>query len=446
MKKLLYVILALVLIIAGLVTFHTCSDNKSSSNNDIPENNEEIINEEASSDGSTEENDTDIIVDEEITDTITDEETAEDSSTEESDEENDDDNIGDGESINEENDGTVTENEPDENVYQESVTEETSDVGIVTPPVEDTAEDNGDTSGGNGNVGGLGGIGVGGTESDGVGDTVEDSEEEPVEEEGDDYLPDNTESQIIEPTKGTLTCGVTFYENVNEQDENGNWIGFESEFATAVGELLGINVDFKVIDWDCKLDELNSGSIDCIWNFFTANTKENGVPRSELVDFTYGYMFNQQCVVTNSAKAEDIKSLEDLENMKVGVLDGSVGEYLATDKIRSRKISEYESQEKALSDVKAGIVDYAIVNTGLALRLCGKDDFAELMIDEDIVFYYEIYAVAFRKGSELTPKVNEAIKALFDNGKIYELGKKYGFENLVCFVDMDKIDNLMING
>lgn len=381
MKKLLYVILALVIIIAGLVIFRTCSDNKTSSDNDLPENiGEAIINEESSSNGLTNGDDADITVDEEITDNITDEEAADGSAADKSD----------GESINEENDSTVTEDASNgnENAYSEgdengSVTEGASDGGIVTPPVEEAVEapkdedvekDSGDTSGSNGNGGGLGGIGVGVTEGDGVGDTVEDSEEEPVEEEINDYQPDDTDTQIIERTEETLTCGVTLYENVNEQDENGNWIGFESEFAMAVGELLGMNVDFKEIDWDCKLDELNSGSVDCIWNFFTANTRENGIPRSELVDFTYGYMFNQQCVVTNAAKAEGIKSLEDLRDMKVGILGGSVGEYLATDKIRSWKISEYESQDKALAAVKAGIVDYAIVDTGLALRLCGKDD------------------------------------------------------------------------
>ena len=47
----------------------------------------------------------------------------------------------------------------------------------------------------------------------------------------------------------------------------------------------------------------------------------------------------------------------------------------------------------------------------------------------------EVYAVGFPKGSELTAKVNEAIKTLFENKKIDELAKKYGFENVVQLVE-----------
>ena len=89
----------------------------------------------------------------------------------------------------------------------------------------------------------------------------------------------------------TLVCGVTIIPGLNEKDENGNWTGFESEFAMAVGEIIGMDVEFKQIDWENKYFELESGKIDCIWNGFTANAAESdGQQRSSLVDFSYGYM------------------------------------------------------------------------------------------------------------------------------------------------------------
>ena len=47
--------------------------------------------------------------------------------------------------------------------------------------------------------------------------------------------------------ENTLTCGVTIIPGLNEKDANGNWIGFESEFAMAVGEILGMSTsaDFR---------------------------------------------------------------------------------------------------------------------------------------------------------------------------------------------------------
>ena len=104
----------------------------------------------------------------------------------------------------------------------------------------------------------------------------------------------NDNGEVVE----TLTCGVTIFENMNEQNEDGTWTGFETEFAEAVAELIGMKAEFQIIDWSQKYNELNSGAIDCVWNGFTANSSDsvNGVPvkRSDLVDFSYGYMLNQQ--------------------------------------------------------------------------------------------------------------------------------------------------------
>ena len=63
--------------------------------------------------------------------------------------------------------------------------------------------------------------------------------------------------------------------------------------------------------------------------------------------------------------------------------------------------------------------------------MCGKGDYADLAIVEDIELESEIYAIGFKKGSELTAKVNAAIKQLEENGKLLELAKQYGFENVI---------------
>ena len=235
--------------------------------------------------------------------------------------------------------------------------------------------------------------------------------------------------------KDTLVCGVTIFEKMNEQDENGNWTGFESEFAIEVGKILGMDVEFQVIDWSQKYNEVNSGAIDCIWNGFTANSSDNGVKRSDLVDFTYGYMLNQQCIVINSGNAETLKTVEDLAGKTVGVEGGSAGESYAATIIGDGKIEKYPAQNKAFIEVKTGAVDFAVMDIVLAKNICGKGDYADLMIVEDIVLDSEIYAVGFEKGSELTAKVNEAIKTLFEKGKMAELAAKYGFENTVMLVE-----------
>ena len=233
----------------------------------------------------------------------------------------------------------------------------------------------------------------------------------------------------------TLTCGVTIFENMNEKDENGNWTGFESEFAMEVGKLIGMDVEFQEIDWGQKYNELNSGAIDCIWNGFTANSSDDGVKRSELVDFSYGYMLNQQCIVVKKDAVDSYKSAADLKGKKACVEAGSAGESYAETVTDKDKIFSATAQINTFTEVKSGAVDFAVVDVLLAQNICGKGDYADLTIVAAIELESEIYAVGFKKGSELTAKVNEAIKTLDENGKLMELAKKYGFENVLKVIE-----------
>ncbi|MBQ7968234.1 MAG: transporter substrate-binding domain-containing protein [Clostridia bacterium] len=228
-----------------------------------------------------------------------------------------------------------------------------------------------------------------------------------------------------------LVCGVTLFENMNEKDENGNWTGFESEFAIEVGKILGMEVEFQIIDWGQKYNEVNSGAIDCIWNGFTANSSDDGIKRSDLVDFSYGYMLNQQCIVVKKDKVDTYKTEADLSGKKACVEGGSAGAAYAKTVTDEDKIFTATAQINAFTEVKSGAVDFIVVDILLAQNICGKGDYEDLAIVEAIELESEIYAVGFKKGSDLTEKVNAAIKTLEKNGKLMELAKKYGFENVL---------------
>ena len=82
-------------------------------------------------------------------------------------------------------------------------------------------------------------------------------------------------------SNGKMVIGITEYQPMNYYDENGNLTGFDTEFAQAVCEKLGIQAEFQIIDWDTKETELKSSNIDCIWNGLTV-TEE----RRANMDFT----------------------------------------------------------------------------------------------------------------------------------------------------------------
>ena len=188
--------------------------------------------------------------------------------------------------------------------------------------------------------------------------------------------------------KEVLVCGVTIFENMNEQEADGSWTGFETEFAQEVGKLIGMDVEFQIIDWGQKYNELNSGAIDCIWNGFTANStdKVNGVDvkRSDLVDFSYGYMLNQQCIVVKSSNVENYKTEADLSGKKACVEAGSAGASYAATVTSEDKIASAPAQIDAFKEVKSGAVDFIVVDIILAQNICGKGDYADLAIVEDI--------------------------------------------------------------
>lgn len=227
-----------------------------------------------------------------------------------------------------------------------------------------------------------------------------------------------------------LVCGVTIYEPMNYLDDDEKWTGFDTEFAYLVGEKLGMDVEFQRIEWVNKYSELEAGTIDCIWNGFTANSvEEDGRKRSEYVDFSYSYMLNQQSIVIKSDNADNFKDKEDLKGKKIAVEKGSAGETAANDLIGSNgTVINASSQVNTLIEVKSGAADCAVVDILLAQKLTGSGNYSDLKI-ADIELDSEVYAIGFPKGSPLTDKVNNEIAELFEEGKLQEIAEKYGLEN-----------------
>ena len=226
-----------------------------------------------------------------------------------------------------------------------------------------------------------------------------------------------------------LVCGVTEFEPMNFRDARGNWTGFDTELAQLVGQKLNLRVEFQEIEWANKYQELEAGTINCIWNGFTANSSENGVPRSNMVDFSYSYLRNQQCIVIRSARAVEFRSIDSLRGKTAAAESGSAGESAAEEAVGdSGRIIGTTAQINTFLEVKSGAVDCAVVDILLAQRLAGSGDYSDLMI-ANITLPHEVYAVGFKKGSGLRDMVNRALKELYDEGKMAELARKYKLED-----------------
>lgn len=238
-----------------------------------------------------------------------------------------------------------------------------------------------------------------------------------------------TETPSGDDTSKVITVGYTIYEPMNYLDENNELVGFDTDLAKAVFEKLGYTVLFKEIKWENKYTDLASGTIDCIWNGFTANcSDDDGVARSEKVDFSYNYMENNQVVVVKADSG--IAAAEDLKD-KIGEAEsGSAGEEYAKS-FDGAVIKGVTKQTDALLDVNSGAADFAVLDAQLANSYCGKGDYSELTVAEALSNDVEYYAIGFAKGSELTAKVNEQLEALAADGTLKTIAEKYALDTSV---------------
>jgi len=230
-----------------------------------------------------------------------------------------------------------------------------------------------------------------------------------------------------EESKGVIVVGYTLYAPMNYM-ENGELVGFDTELAKAVFEGMGYTVRFQEIDWNAKYTDLNSGNIDCVWNGFTCNVadEEDGIQRSEKVDFSYNYMENRQVVVV--MKDSGIATAADLNGKKGGAEASSAGETYAKS-FEGVTIKTVTKQTDCLLEVKSGNMDFAVLDAQLAKSYAGKGDYADLVILDELSSDVEYYAIGFKKGSELTAQVNAQLEKLGADGTITKLAEKYGVAN-----------------
>ncbi len=219
---------------------------------------------------------------------------------------------------------------------------------------------------------------------------------------------------------GQLVIGITIYDPMNYYDEAGELIGFDTEFASAVCEELGVEPKFQVIDWKMKETELKSYNIDCIWNGLTVNEE-----RKLDMDFTQSYLTNKQVVVADASKG--YTDTASLAGAMLSAEGGSAGETAvkADENLSKANYTASGSQTDALLALVSGNADAIIIDYTLAMASCGTGSYANLVILEDIELADEEYAIGFRLGSDMVKKVDDIIDGLVADGTLAEIAEKY---------------------
>lgn len=223
---------------------------------------------------------------------------------------------------------------------------------------------------------------------------------------------------------GKMVIGYTVYEPMNYTDENGEFTGFDTEFAKAVCEKLGVEPEFVEINWDTKVIELDAKSIDCIWNGMTItdDLKEN-------ISVSDPYVKNMQVVVIKDSNKDTFTDTASLSGANLVAEAGSAGQAAveADENLSQANLTTVAKQTDALLEIESGASDAAILDWTLAKSMIGEGtDFADLMMIDGAELSVEEYGIGFRKDSDLCTEVNKIMTELVEDGTLPALAEKYG--------------------
>ncbi|MBR6603557.1 MAG: transporter substrate-binding domain-containing protein, partial [Clostridia bacterium] len=223
-----------------------------------------------------------------------------------------------------------------------------------------------------------------------------------------------------------MIVGITYLEPLDFQDADSNWIGFDAELAAAVAAKLGVEVVFQEISWEAKEAELAAKHIDCIWNGLTITPA-----REEEMSISKPYMKNKQIVVVRADDEGNYSDVNSLAGKVIAAEAGSAGEEIVLGNISDAVYVEKSIQLDALTEVKALTSDAAVIDYVMANYLINKEgsDFADLSILDMNLSDDEFYGIAFRKGSDLTEKVNGILAELEADGTITAIAEKYALND-----------------
>jgi ABC-type amino acid transport substrate-binding protein len=216
---------------------------------------------------------------------------------------------------------------------------------------------------------------------------------------------------------GTLIVGTNpefppfeFYGDDGEVD------GFDIAMMKLIAEELDMEFQLEIMEFKSLIAAIESGQIDCSAAGMTVTDE-----RKQSVNFSDSYYTASQKVILNDGST--IATLADLEGKKIGVQEGTTGDFLCDD-IAGCETIRFKKGVDAVLDLKNGNLDAVIIDSNPAAEFVKANE--GIFIKEEIEFEPEYYAIAVSKDQpKLLEAINNAIKTLQENGKFDELIAKY---------------------
>jgi polar amino acid transport system substrate-binding protein len=223
---------------------------------------------------------------------------------------------------------------------------------------------------------------------------------------------------------GSITVGnCPEYPPFSFRNTSGQVEGFDSDFARALGNALGVEVVMKDTAWESLVAGMKKGDHDII---ISCMSPEEATQASDSVNMSKPYYRLSEIIVTRS-DVTDITAKEDLAGRIVGVQANSTsevaGDSLADMGIKVKDIRRYNRNSEALIDLKNKRVDAVVV--GFAYAATKVKDSPDLKIINNPVRSVDIVVVLDHGEEALTEKINQAIDTVKSNGEFDRIHDKW---------------------
>ena len=206
--------------------------------------------------------------------------------------------------------------------------------------------------------------------------------------------------------------------------KNGSeYVGFDLDLAREVCNRNNWTFVAQPIDWDAKDAELNSGAIDCIWNGFTINGREDNYTWSE------PYIDNRQVIVVRADS--NINSLADLQGKNVETQkDSSALHALQGDNKTLGdsfgNLVEVADYNTAFMDLESGACDAIAIDIGVAQYHVNSGNNTGKFIILNETISSEQYGVGFKLGNtQLRDQVQATLDEMVADGTVARIAENY---------------------
>lgn len=228
--------------------------------------------------------------------------------------------------------------------------------------------------------------------------------------------------------RGTLTIGVDdSFVPMDFRKKNGQLVGYDVDLSRAVCKVLGLKADFQSIDWSMKKTELKNGTIDCIWNGYTATPS-----RLKRIAFSRVYELSGQSLVVR--KDSGINNFSEMRGKRLGVQESSTAQTdlnkypkVLKDTIKDKKPILYQDNSSAFMDLQAGRTQGVLAGTVYAgyyaTHIAHSNNYKPIPANK---YPSDRVAIGMRKGDRtLIKKVNYALGVLQKDGTLRRINKKW---------------------